>query len=370
MGRMRLGAPRIARALDNLKTYSPLAAQVLEWAEANKVSFQETDMGYEMQGECDVRDVMGRSAIIKLNTLTDDPYERIIIHEMMHAVQHIAHNLLKNKSRKGDLAYYLLNSLSAEAGAETLTARVAYEMAENGMPEIYENLVQHDRIDKGFHTVQRVYSKTYNTDVGSGVTSYVASMNASCRVFEAYFGTLSMIEDYTEQACMNYMLRIENGVYDRIPIGEGFSPESAINCAKLADDFHLVAQVQIPLTLETVLKDMPRMRQFCEFLDFKRMERSQGENEVAVLRKGLEEAGNPFLELEIADILQAMEKEGEKYIEDQRYMIKVVSEMAGFDDHKQLKLDFQQDKPSSPASRAGEVHIPNQKKKKGKDLSA
>ena len=292
--------PDIFQAVENLRSYSALGAALMEWAEANNI-------GIKVDPDLWCAGVMrgwntGNTHIV-INPESGECFEKIIAHELFHAVQMTCHGLRLPNS-ESSLHTALRTLINCEAGAETAGIRACYEMKLNGFDRPFEqNKNAHPHI-KGYGWLAKVFEKSFENAKGGGRAVTEALDKASSRTALAYTENSELAKTYGQKLMFMYMMNTHHEKYSHCLPTVDFS---AADTKRFFDgpDGTSIAPYYTPEDEIAALKGKPEWRQMIDWADAQRMKTYKditAETSEKVQARLIQDK-NPFASLTIKRVL-------------------------------------------------------------------
>jgi len=308
---MRMHMPLMLEALELMRKYSPLGAELYDWAKRRDVKFrfeESTALASYTSGSRMVR--------INPNAASLHTMVHIIAHELMHGVQF--DNKGGQYNNEWNLRGHLKRSLYLESGAVAAQMRVAYEMKLNGYPEVWQAVLDPcDIKDETLRSRARSYS-----EVGVKFETAFEKAQAAGKTQEeclkagataAYKGRMESqdLRDRYNTKMLSYYFRDSAYLKARAVKMDDDNTEA---CTRIKEEFIVNLQdVTAPQTDEDIFGDNKLMRDAADFLEvFRAMngkERDLWAAETDMMQRDMVQKGNVFVGVESMYVLWIMKDE-------------------------------------------------------------
>lgn len=294
----------IKSALEALQKMPLLGAPLVAYALANNVQFCSLP---DMTAGVGAQYVPGINAVMSGDADSPEVMMLRIAHEIFHARQD--NNGLLDYYYSWDVDSRVARNMTIEAAAVTAELLIAFEAKQNGNAKVWEHIK--GRYADGVYADAAIYDRiesTFDRAKSAGMTDMEAYTFAGRAAFERVFDVEGWRNYYLNFELLNYLSDITGGALDKSDrfTANGFPPQKAAKAGMIGrgtDSF--TASAHRP-HLKTLLSHNERMKWAYEAAELERYRRVYGaeSRRTTALEETYRTGGNPYLALDLADILQ------------------------------------------------------------------
>jgi hypothetical protein len=296
--------PELAEAVHLIAEYSDLGCVLINKAKKGYVQFERAELNPTTSGK-----VINQT--VSLNFWNN--IEDIICtlpHELMHWIQNA-----KQPVKGWGIKSRLINSFTKEAAAESCAAHVTHELYYKGIKKPLDNIlyspewINYSGIHRAFDNAAYL---AYTTNSGNPM------LIASDAAFYSYFGQKNLVNNYARITLAKHLEAINGGL--DVLTTRAFDAGDAEYNARIEQGRYLVMnRVRLPDIDDLLFSKALHLRHAFEYaaLEHFTAVRGHSANDTDVIRSRniLKDRGNPFVGLNVADIMEhyfSMSKSGVK----------------------------------------------------------
>lgn len=296
------------RALEDLSKLPLTGRPLVEMAAAKNIQFcniQHLPAGMGAQYLPTV------GAVLVPGTMNAEPMVLRIAHELLHAAQE--KNDLLSYHYDWDIHSRLARNLSIEAAALTFELLVAFETKQQGDPKLWEHMRTRYEQQSSYGDA-RIYTladETWAAARAAGKTDDAALRDVGKALWTRMFDNPAWLDIYLNFELATYIRDVTTGALDdqRSLRNSGYSQSKTDSAGKIGSSESFTEGAHVP-TLEKLLEGNNKMRQAYAAVDLERHRRSLGDNhaQTQALRRAALADNNPYLGVDLAIVLQQMQK--------------------------------------------------------------
>lgn len=294
----------IKTALQELQKMPLLGAPLVAYAITNDVQFCSLP---DMTAGVGAQYVPGINAVMSGNADSPEVMLLRIAHEIFHARQD--NNQLLDYYYSWDADSRVARNMTIEAAAVTAELLIAFEAKQNGNPKIWEHIK--GRTADGVYADAGIYDRiesTFERAKEAGLSDMEAYTFAGRAAFERVFDVDGWRNYYLNFELQNYVSDITSGALDKSDrfTNNGFPPQKAAKAGMIGRGTDSFTSSARRPALKTLLSHNERMKWAYEAAELERYRRVFGKDNrrTAALDEIYRRAGNPYLDLDLADMLK------------------------------------------------------------------
>lgn len=338
--------PVIDETLQRVRQYSSTGAALLDWVDGQRIFIrhEETPIARE-KASCQCNDRNTATITIVGQETPFLPF--LLMHELFHAVQHLAFdtlNIITDLSHTASVS--TAGIFYAEAAANAFAARVLYEMRENGYAAPFATMLAGH---EGYERYQKIfigYDKTYRRSQIEGASVEACANQATRQAFDNWFIQENM-ECYAEPKIIAQLDML---------LSKHINPRAAecklkqsffTNIATQHDGCPLFTNMQAPPSISACFNNHARLRQLCEVIDHAHIIRSLPHLDIRIQEslRHLQDTDNPYRKINMHLFLKTLKQNADLPRDKQIPLMDIASQVAGLDDHRQGVLDLGTPRP-------------------------